>query len=838
MAIGLWTRQALGFPLARAMTTTSKTQPASLDYAAIQKRNWIPPKAVEPEPTLHVYNSLTRTKEPFVPMRARHVTWYNCGPTVYDASHMGHARNYVTQDIIRRIMRDYLGYDVQFVMNVTDIDDKIIVRARQSYLLEQFRAQHPQLTSALLQETQKAWLGYFRKTLARFAPPAPAHEMERDPEIAEAERSGEAGWEVVARLAQDEAWRNDVAQKESKFSLWFRALQDSREAQIAAAVALGANDVSSEQATALINASEDILSQSLDTTLGHTVGDPAVFRKLAAYWEAAYFEDMRRLHVEPPTTLTRVSEYVPEIVRFIERIVQNGYAYVDDASPESKNVWFETSAFDGSACGAAHADMKHAYAKLAPWSKGNRELLEEGEGSLSVGAAVTKGKRNAADFALWKRAKPGEPAWPSPWGPGRPGWHIECSVMATEVLGQQIDIHSGGVDLMFPHHDNELAQSEASLCHPQWINYFLHTGHLHIEGLKMSKSLKNFISIEEALQRFTARQLRLAFLMQHWNAKMDFRESAMAEVRSAESTLNNFFSGVAALQREHRARGAAFSDGQHHYGELEKQLATHLADCQVGFRAAMCDNFDTPRGMDLLLQLVSRANVYERGTARAELNVSVLVNVAEYVGSMLRMLGLGEGQDTQTLGWGSAQEKGNVNRDEVLMPYLRILSSFRDHVRQLARANAPHTELLKLADKLRDEDLVDLGVALEDQEDGRALVKLVPAEQLQAAREEKERMQAEKAARKAQAAEQARQKRREQLEKGRVAPMDMFRAPHYTPSADAPAFGTWDEHGIPTHDDKGEALAKKRRKNLEKEYERQVKLHHEFLAAKQTGEIE
>lgn len=113
-------------------------------------------------------------------------------------------------------------------------------------------------------------------------------------------------------------------------------------------------------------------------------------------------------------------------------------------------------------------------------------------GALSV-KHTTKSK---ADFALWKASKPGEPAWPSPWGPGRPGWHLECSVMASAVLGDKLDIHSGGVDLAFPHHDNEMAQSEAHHGHGPWVNYFLHTGHLHIEGLKMSKSLKNFITID------------------------------------------------------------------------------------------------------------------------------------------------------------------------------------------------------------------------------------------------------------------------------------------------------------------------------------------------------
>ncbi|PKI84127.1 cysteine--tRNA ligase [Malassezia vespertilionis] len=800
---------------------TSLSQP--IDYAALQQRTWKKPEPITPEPTLHVWNSLTRTKQPFVPERARHVTWYNCGPTVYDASHMGHARNYVTQDVIRRIMRDYLGYDIQFVMNITDIDDKIIVRARQAYLLQQFKAQHPVLSKVLLDTVQAAWRAFFAKTLAKFAPPAPPHESEADPEDAERARHGEAGWEALVLLETDPVWRDKAAQEEPKFAMQFRTLQASRDAQIAAAMALGAASHTAGEAHALIDASADVLMAHLDATLGHTVNDPAVFRELAAYWEGAFFGDMERLHVERPTTLTRVSEYVPEIVQFIERILANGYAYADDASPESKNVWFDTHAFDGSP--AETPGDAHHYAKLAPWSKGNRALLEEGEGTLSS----TRGKRHAADFALWKRAKPGEPFWDSPWGPGRPGWHIECSVMASEVLGKKVDIHSGGVDLIFPHHDNELAQSEAFHGEAQWINYFLHTGHLHIEGLKMSKSLKNFISIDEALERFTARQLRLAFLMQPWHAKMDFRESAMGEVRSVEATFNNFFAGTTALHRDH---GASFSDGQHHYGTTEKQLAAQLTDTQVQFRAAMCDNFDTSRGVSVLLQLVSRANVYERATPRAALNVPLLVSIAEYVARMLRMFGLGEGSVAPgQLSWGTAQAETVQGSEEVALPYLRVLSSFRDAIRQLARANAPHATLLSLADKLRDVDLTELGVALEDQEDGKAMLKFVPKEQILAQRAEKERMVAEKAERKAQAAAQAREKRAALLEKGRVAPGDMFRAPHVH------NFGAWDAQGIPTADDKGEALAKKRRKNLEKEYERQCKLHAEYLAAKDAGEI-
>ena len=828
------------------MAANGTSTSAAPSTSKIAQPEWNLPTKEIPEPELKVWNSLTRTKTPFLPARARTVSWYNCGPTVYDASHMGHARNYVTQDIIRRILRDYLGYDVHFVMNITDIDDKIIVRARQSHLLKTFRSQHTHLAQPLLQTVQHAWSAYFVKTLQKLAPPVPPQEQQGG--LAEKARAGEAGFEQISRLRQDPEWLSQATEKEPKFSMWYSALEKSRNAQVAAAMAIGAGDASPEQATQLIDASEDVLSSFLDKQFGHTVTDPAVFRDLAAYWEAEFFKDMKRLHVEPPTTLTRVSEYVPEIVSFVQRIIDNGYAYAEGAEADKKNVWFDTKAFDGgkpstpaqaadSASANANPDWNHTYAKLQPWSKGNKELLEEGEGSLSTSAAATVGKRTASDFALWKSSKPGEPAWPSPWGLGRPGWHIECSVMASEVLGTTMDVHSGGVDLMFPHHDNEIAQSEAHHNCRQWVNYFLHTGHLHIEGLKMSKSLKNFISIDEALERFTARQLRMSFLFQPWSSRMDFKQSALGEVKNAESTFNNFFAATKAKVAEQRAVHAAFSDGKHHYGPEEKTLMAALTTAQREFREAMCDSFDTPRGMEILLQLVSKANVYEKTRERrTDVNVGVLEAVARYVGDMLKMLGLGEGSgSSDELGWGDAEQggSGGAKRDEMLLPYLRVLSSFRDNVRQLARAGASASELLKLADQLRDTDLVDLGVALEDQEDGRALVKLVPAAQLRAARLEREAQAAEKAARKAAAAEQARLKRLENLEKGRTRPQDMFRPPA-VPQGE---YTEWDERGLPTKDKEGNELAKKRRKNLEKDYEKQTKLHRDFVDARDKGEI-
>jgi cysteinyl-tRNA synthetase len=200
----------------------------------------------------------------------------------------------------------------------------------------------------------------------------------------------------------------------------------------------------------------------------------------------------------------------------LQGIIKNGYAYEAGGS-----VYFDTTSFDGKG--------EHVYARLEPWSKGNRTLIDEGEGALAPNAGAAE-QRQKSDFALWKASKTGEPSWPSPWGAGRPGWHIECSVMASAVLGKEMDIHSGGVDLAFPHHDNELAQSEVC-CYssragrefmrfeqafhecPTWVNYFLHTGHLHIEGLKMSKSLKNFITIEVGYSFTRVITMLTAFLL-------------------------------------------------------------------------------------------------------------------------------------------------------------------------------------------------------------------------------------------------------------------------------------------------------------------------------------
>ncbi|XP_027413771.1 probable cysteine--tRNA ligase, mitochondrial isoform X4 [Bos indicus x Bos taurus] len=293
---------------------------------------------------------------------------------------------------------------------------------------------------------------------------------------------------------------------------------------------------------------------------------------LARLYEEDFKQDMAALKVLPPTAYLRVTEHVPQIVAFIERLIANGHAYCTAKG----NVYFDLQ------------------------SRGDRYGKLVGVAPGPVGEPVDSDKRHTSDFALWKAAKPQEPFWGSPWGDGRPGWHIECSTIASLVFGSQLDIHSGGVDLAFPHHENEIAQCEAFHQCPQWGNYFLHSGHLHVKGggEKMSKSLKNYVTIKDFLRSTSPDVFRLFCLRSSYRSAIDYSEGALLEARSLLRATAAFVEDARAYLRGQLAGGPIQED----------VLWERLGRTKAAVQAALADDFDTVQAVDAVMDLVHHGN--------------------------------------------------------------------------------------------------------------------------------------------------------------------------------------------------------------------------------------
>lgn len=444
-------------------------------------------------------------------------------------------------------------------------------------MLDEFVVGNPQITPEIVATVEKAWNAYLTKNVTEVSV-APSDFQQW---------VGKEHKDLMDLLAKEEARKANTAAQEQEEDIVLDEKSTKLKMHLntlltASGAISGASGISAEGFYA---ATSSVLLPYLDVLHKNRDFPPEVFAKLSSYWERHFNEDMTTLNVLPPTVTTRVSEFIPENVAFVEKLVQKGFAY----PTANGSVYFDIGRYESTG---------HHYAKLQPWNRGNEGLIADGEGALTEEAStlpntsenkpsLPKEKKSKHDFALWKSSKEGEPSWDSPWGKGRPGWHIECSVMCSEVLGGQIDIHSGGIDLAFPHHDNEIAQSEAywdGCCegaHPgadgkhQWINYFLHMGHLHIHGSKMSKSLKNFVSIRDALQRgdWTSRRLRIVFLLGGWKEGIEVREGVVAEARTWETTLSKFFTNVKGLVAEEEAYEASGAVSAHPWGEQERVLA-------------------------------------------------------------------------------------------------------------------------------------------------------------------------------------------------------------------------------------------------------------------------
>lgn len=405
---------------------------------------------------------------------------------------------------------------------------------------------------------------------------------------------------------------------------------------------------------------------------------------IAALYEEEFKRDMLALKVIPPAVYLRVTENVNHIVAFIERIITNGHAYVTSEG----DVYFDIQSIG---------------------SRYGRFVGAVG----SQGEPGSSNKRDPRDFALWKPSKPQEPSWESPWGRGRPGWHIECSTIASCVFGSQLDIHSGGIDLAFPHHENEIAQSEAYHQCGQWANYFLHSGHLHLKGSpeKMSKSLKNYITIKDFLQSYSANEFRMFCLLSRYRSAVDYSDSSMLEARAALGTISTFF---------HDAQ--AYMKGQLQCSHVQEDfLWNRLAETKSGVMDALADDFDTPRATTALLNLVRHGNCQLQPVSTADgaaRRPAVFGAMVAYLRDILDVFGI----DLRT------QEADVLSSSGSLEAVVDQLTHFRNEVRAfaLARQDASATgsptkpglhperiPLLKACDALRD-DLAPLGVVIKD----------------------------------------------------------------------------------------------------------------------------
>ncbi|XP_031831516.1 cysteine--tRNA ligase-like protein, mitochondrial isoform X2 [Nomia melanderi] len=485
------------------------------DMKQEQNLQWIQP--VGYETNIKVYNPRTKCTVPLILNNKNYLTWYVCGPTVYDSAHIGHAATYVKTDIIRRILSDYFNISTIMVMGITDIDDKIINRA------------------------------------------------------------------------------NETNQN---------------------------------------------------------------FKTLSEHYEQEFIEDMKMLNVTKPNLYCRVTDFIPQIIKFINNILSKEKAYIG----KSGSVYFDVS--------------KHnMYGKLStPFSDSSHS-----------------DKKSALDFTLWKAAKKGEPFWEAPWGNGRPGWHIECSTIASTIFGNSIDIHSGGIDLAFPHHENEEAQSCSYHEINQWVNYWVHCGHLFLKDIKMSKSLGNVISVRELLTKYTGNQFRMLCLLSNYKNDIEFSDGIMNYAMSMMNKIEHFL-----VDCDNYIAGRWTSSNVD-----EVTLLRCLHETKKNVDTALTNNFNTSQAIRSIVNLVDTTNkmLHDSSGSSTSRSIPAISTVASYVSTMLSKFGI---------------ENSNVADECKVNNLIEYFIKFRKSVRNRAREKDVLDKVLLAACDEARTDLSKCGVIVKD----------------------------------------------------------------------------------------------------------------------------
>ena len=329
-------------------------------------------------------------------------------------------------------------------------------------------------------------------------------------------------------------------------------------------------------------------------------------KELADRFIAEYYKDAEALGIRPATVHPRATEHIGEIISLISRLIDNGHAY---ATP-SGDVYYRVSAFPG-------------YGKLSG------QNVEDREAGASERLDVETYKEAPEDFVLWKAKKPGEPFWPSPWGEGRPGWHIECSAMSMKYLGETFDIHCGGKDLLFPHHENEIAQSEGATGR-KYVNYWMHNGFINVDNQKMSKSLNNFFTVRDIAKEYDLEAVRLFMLSAHYRSPINFSRD---QIEAANASLNRLYTARDSLKFQ-------MENGEDRpLNEAEKAFAERLKGYEKRFDDAMDDDMNTADALGAVFELVKDANLsVAQGASRkaAETALNSLEAICSVLGILSR----------------------------------------------------------------------------------------------------------------------------------------------------------------------------------------------------------